>query len=962
MLRALDRIRQCFRRSPLTSTLVVGALVATLSLTSGAAQDMPAGVSRDLLQRALQQHDGDNTDDSDVPPRETKPQTQTIHPVAPTSDLPKSRLETLYEQRAGRPLSQFGYKYLGAPSDITISPAGALQDSYVIAQGDEVVVTLRGQENATYRQRIGRDGRLTLPKLPPILAGGRKLGDFRSDLEAQIHQAYVSTNVFISLGDVHQVSVLVSGEVATPGPRILSALASPLDAILLSGGISKTGSLRNIRILRNGTTRTLDLYSVINRGNAADLGMLQNGDRIYVPPLGATVAIAGFVRRPGIYELAGAATQTGADALIKLAGGIEIAGAYTLTKSSLDRDGSIRLLPFSKSGPVKSGEILFVDPTLTSTLDSVTLLGAVSSVGARALANTHSVSQLIHSASELMVDAYTPYAVIIRRNPISNSTTLIPFSLTQVLAHRADVPLQGNDGVYIFNIAEARALSSFVTKNINLATQSAGNHANDGFNYESANAETPSWMIASTPGGDSASSGGTRGTGAARNAGADNGGTDGADSSGGSGAPANTPGGSGSSTGGFNSDRVPSTRSGTTTVAAQSAAALVARSEGYAVSNQALLVTPQNDLSIINEAALTMGITPRALARAASDNLIWVLDSVLVPGPYVVGPGTTLAEMIAAAGGPLRKADLSAIEVTSTNIDQLAGTSRTVRSSYTSNSLELANVNAKSLDVIRLRPVFSDREEGTVTVVGQVRYPGVFDITRDERLSSVLQRAGGITEVGYPYGAIFTRAQAALAEKEGNERTARQIEQQGLSAASVTSTTTATTDPSKALDFLVGMARELRNAPALGRVMVTADPTVLATRPDLDVVLQPGDSLFIPKRPSSVSVSGEVLNPGAFQFQASLTLDSYIRLAGGSSQFADVSRAFVVLPDGSAMPRDTNWLSFGGGGGIPPGSVIVVPRDLRPFDWLQFFKDVTQIASQLAVSAASLSVLSNNNN
>ncbi len=896
-----------------------------------------------MLQRALQQHDGNNEDD-DTGLRDTKPKPETFHPATPIADSGRrSRLEILYSQRAGRPLVQFGYGFLGAPSDVTISPSGAIQDSYVLSQGDEVVVTLRGQENATYRQRIRRDGQLTLPKLNPILAGGRTLGAFRSDLEALVRQAYVSTNVFISLGEVHQVSVLVSGEVVTPGMRIVSALASPLDAILLSGGIGKTGSLRNIRITRNGATRTVDLYSVIAQGVSARLGMLQDGDRIYVPPLGATVAIAGYVRRPGIYELPGLSTRMAAVSLLGLAGGVEIAGAYTLTKSSLGRDGTVRLEPFSKSGVVDNGEILFVDPNQTSTADSVKLLGSVAIEGARALANARSVSQLIHGVAELEQDAYTPFAVIVRRNPVSNSTTLVPFSLTGVLAHRADIPLQGNDTVYVFNYSEARAMASFVTKDVNSATMSAANPANQGGSGDAGDAAT------ANPAGAGENPSGAAATGAPAMP------PDGNSARGAAAlSPSDLPSAAPNAP---DARRDATSRSGTETVAAQLAATSIARTEGYSVSNQGLYIRPPNDFSTLNEIAVVLGVTPRALARAANDNLIWVLDSVLVPGPYVVGPGTTLAEMIGAAGGPLRKADLSAIEVTSTNVDQLAGTSRTLRTSYTSNSLELANVSVRSLDVIRLRPVFSDREEGTVTVAGQVRYPGVFDITRDEHLSSVLQRAGGITEVGYPYGAIFTRAQAALAEKEGNERTARQIEQQGLS---VSTSNLAGTDPTKAYDFLVAMARELRAAPALGRVMVTADPTVLATRPDLDLVLQSGDSLFIPKRPSSVSVSGEVLNPGSFQFQPELTLDSYIRLAGGSSQSADVGRAFVVLPDGSAMPRDTNWLSFGGGGGIPPGSVIVVPRDLRPFDWIQFFKDVTQIASQLAVSAASLSVLRNN--
>jgi hypothetical protein len=256
--------------------------------------------------------------------------------------------------------------------------------------------------------------------------------------------------------------------------------------------------------------------------------------------------------------------------------------------------------------------------------------------------------------------------------------------------------------------------------------------------------------------------------------------------------------------------------------------------------------------------------------------------------------------------------------------------------------------------------VYSDRTGETVTVAGQVRYPGVFDITRDERLSSVLQRAGGLTEVSYPYGAIFTRRSAAIAESEAHERAARELDSQ-IAALAATPVTASNANPSAGLPFLLSLSDRVKSQPTLGRISVTADPVVLASRPDLDLVLEPGDTLYIPKRPSSVNVSGEVLNPGSFQFRSNYGFDDYIRMAGGPSQIADRDLAFVVLPDGTAAPVSDSWLTFSNQGHIPPGSMIVVPRDLTPFDWGSFLKDATQIVSQLAVTAASLSVISRTN-
>jgi len=167
-------------------------------------------------------------------------------------------------------------------------------------------------------------------------------------------------------------------------------------------------------------------------------------------------------------------------------------------------------------------------------------------------------------------------------------------------------------------------------------------------------------------------------------------------------------------------------------------------------------------------------------------------------------------------------------------------------------------VTLRPLDTIIVRPVFSDRETGTVSVVGAVRYPGTFDIMRDERLSSLLGRAGGLTDEAYPLGSVFTRISAQQSEAEGNYREAVELQTGALTAA-----TTPNVNPGL-LVYLQSLETQLLHQPALGRITVTADPTILAVKPELDTLLQPGDFIYIPKRPSTVSVSGEVLNRDRF--------------------------------------------------------------------------------------------------
>ncbi|MEI9997264.1 MAG: SLBB domain-containing protein [Rhizomicrobium sp.] len=915
------------------------ALLVLPALPGAEAQSLPSAA--DALRMLQERQGGGNTDEvPDLDPT-ARPSVQTFTPAAlPAGSAPSSHLEEAYSRRASDTLQQFGYDALGVPSAVSITQSGAIPDGYVLGRDDELVISLRGQENSSYRVRVDRDGRVTLPRLAPILAAGRRFGDFRADVESQVGRAYLSTQVFVTIGNIHQLSILVAGEVRAPGVRTLSALASPLDAILLSGGVKKTGSLRNVKVISAGTTRTIDLYSIVAEGRSGSLGSLRDGDRIYIPPLGPTAAVSGSVARPAIYELPPGVIGMRVSELLRLAGGPAIAAAYTLSKIDVRRDGTLSLDPTTRNGLVRDGEVLVVSETRGGMSGRVWMRGEIVAPGVRPLSTIPTIGAAFRSARDLTPFAYTPLALVRRRDPVTNSITLIPVSLTAVIRHAVDLPLQDDDTVFILSRRQMSALASLVTKDVNSAYEPPGVKDAKKPGTRDVAGQADDLTLPSESGAAPSALSSAAAALAASN-------------------PAVAAGGlRRRQEGGFGDDL----RFRSAGQADNTEAAALASAQALGASNgiNNAPATQRSDDDIVDEVAGLVGVTPDALQRLAVDNLVWVMNEVREPGPYLAGSGTSIDDMVQAAGGPQQRADLSSIEVTSTLVDQRTGATHTTRQNFAQADGQMALASIRPMDVIRLRSVYTDRDEGTVSVAGEVRFPGVFDITRDERLSSLLQRAGGVSEVAYPYGAIFTRKNAALAEKEGYERTARQLEsqiptllaKQGEGEPGQTATS----------QYLSTLARNLRDTPALGRIVITADPTVLATRPELDFVLQPGDTLYIPKRPSDVTVSGEVLNTGSFQYRAGLRYSDYIRLAGGETQQADDSRIFIVLPDGSATPIGSDWLSFGGGSNIPPGSTIVIPRDIAPFSWSQFVKDAAQIVSQLAISAASLAVLNRNSN
>jgi len=922
MWQSIKRGRRVFVLGLSLTAIVAAFLVILWEVPSASAQSVPP----DVLQALQQRIGGGNL--SDTTNSSAPPIIQTYQPVGDQPPAPTSVLESIYSKRAGRDLKQMGYGALGTPAAISIVQSGAVQDDYVLGVGDELAFEFRGQENSSFRQTVDRNGLIVLPKLNPISAAGRTLAEFRASLENEVSRSYISTKVFVSLGTIRQVSVLVTGEVQSPGTRIVSGLASPVDAILLSRGVTKRGSLRGVRLIRHGSVRILDLYSILLNIGHAHLEPLQDGDRIYVPPLGATVAIAGGVRRSGIYELSPGRTSVSASDLVRWAGGFVIATSYDLSKVAVEADGSTHLIPVPRTATVRSGEILFLDPSRTENLNGVTLLGAVERGGTRPYSVTASINDLFHGYDELPQEAYAPFAIIVRRDPASNAISVLPFSVIQALNHRGVIKLQRGDSIYVFTRHDISALTRLVTKDVNTPY---GAKLNGG----------------SGDAGSISSSPGTALLGA-------------------SGVTPNTL--SGTGIGGIPDSALqdPRLKAALESNSAESSAVAQAQSliqTDTGAASPATTVSPtETDDQIADRVASQLDVPRDMLLHSISDHLVWVLDKVRVPGVYAAAEGTTLQEMIEAAGGAMAQADLSSIEVTSTEFDRIAGISHTTRTSYATSSPEFASLEIRPLDIIRLRQVYSDRTGETITVAGQVRYPGVFDITRDERLSSILQRAGGLTEVAYPYGAIFTRRSAAITEAAGNERSAKELQSELVSLMTSPQATQPTSVPeTSGVAFLSSMIDQVRSAPALGRVSVTADPVVLASRPDLDPILEPGDAIYIPKRPSSVNVSGEVLNPGSFQFQSSYGYKDYIRMAGGPTQASNFGGTFIIFPDGSASPTSDNWLTFGNGGHVPPGSTIVVPRDLSPFDWGIFLKDATQIISQLAVTAASLSVISRTN-
>ncbi|WP_029011712.1 SLBB domain-containing protein [Niveispirillum irakense] len=322
--------------------------------------------------------------------------------------------------------------------------------------------------------------------------------------------------------------------------------------------------------------------------------------------------------------------------------------------------------------------------------------------------------------------------------------------------------------------------------------------------------------------------------------------------------------------------------------------------------------------------------------------LIGVRGGVRHPGDYPVAGPVGLALLLRTAGGLRPEADNRQVEIIPAADDHDAATPQPVPGGVAADRL------IQPGESVRVALARRPQEARSILLAGEVMQPGTYDLVPGEKLSALLMRAGGLTPYAYPAGAIFTRESARLTEEEGLRRAARELDRELAQMLGGKNPP----DPAR-VTLVRQLSDELRTAPTLGRITVQTDPDRLAQRPELDIMLQPGDRIFMPKRPLTVTVAGEVLSPASLLFDPRKSADDYLREAGGLTRFADDDRIFLIHPDGSAEPLSGRGLRHRRLA-ITPGAMLVVPRDAEPLEILPLAQSLTTILSQIAFSAAAI--------
>jgi polysaccharide export outer membrane protein len=837
-------------------------------------------------------------------PRPAQPAPELVRTPNPYKDIPS--LYDMYVQAIPKPAvpKRFGSEVFEngtrdsqlIPMDL---PAGP---DYVVGPGDGLSISLWGGLSSRFYRVVDREGRVSLPEVGPLLVSGKSLGDVQESLQQALRTQFRSVSADVSLSRLRTIRVYEVGDVANPGAYDISSLSTPLNALFVAGGPTQKGSMRIVKHYRgNQLVETVDLYDLLLHGVKSDLQRLENGDSVLVPPIGPQVTVDGMVRRPAIYELR---DEKNLATVLELAGGL-------LPTATL-RHIEVQRLVAHQNQTMLSLDIPEVDDRTEVTKkleafeiqdgDRIRVFPIVPYNQDAVYLEGHVVrpGRYSYRADMKVTDVVTSYKDLLPE-PSGQYAEIIRLNAPDFHPTVESFDLAGA----LANPDQAPALHPMDTLRIFSR-----------FDFE--NAPTVSvW-------------GDVRAPGTYKTAGQIH-----------------------------VSDAVHLAGGVSPDARAQDAQVFRYLPDGkmkiFSVSlNLALEGDPTANIWLEPRDRLLIHRSPDAIQPATA----LVQGDVGKPGRYPLTTNMTVADLIRVGGGLKPSADTQLADLThyEWNQGELTGHHQTITISAALSGDPTANLPVANGDVLSIRQLPGWNDIGSsIAVKGEVGHPGTYGIRPGERLSSIVERAGGFGPRAYPYGVVLMRREVRETELNARMEMVRRLRQEEINLKALPETDTDQKNGKlTAIAQTETTIQQLQANPPIGRVVVHLDPDLGKWQgTDNDVTVRDGDTLVVPKKADYVLVNGQVFNPTAVGYRPGRNARWYLSQAGGMTPLANKKAVFVIRADGSVLAAKNNS-SFWSGDPLEqelrPGDSIVVPEvapKIGTRNWQMLFQ-----AGQLATSAA----------
>ncbi|EGU0146213.1 OtnA protein [Vibrio parahaemolyticus] len=832
---------------------------------------------------------------------------QVIKPRAESSGAVSSNIEEQWLKKGEqKELKRFGLDlFSGSPSTFAPISDVPVPANYTVGSGDEIIVQLFGKENETHRLRVNRAGTINFPSLGPVNVAGMHFSDVRDSLTQRVKEQMIGVRSDISLGELRTMQVFVMGDAYKPGAYTVSALTTISQAIYYSGGFGKSGALRDIQLKRDGKIiRKLDMYDLLLKGDASNDVRLLPDDVVLIGSVNDTVSIEGEINRPAIYEVKAGETY---QQLIQMAGGFT-ANAY-VEQLEIKRYAShgareALTLDFNKTqdrqSKVKNGDSIKILKKSEELTRYVQIEGDVHHPGYVEWRNGVRVADLFKSVdSAFNSTADVNYAVVVREINPQRDIEVFQLSLANAIlspGSQDNLQLQSRDRILVFNRFNNEDLDTLATQEAVSKAKTLEQAQEQAELEQQKEQEVMSSSVAVSH----------------------------------------------SENGMLNNQSA--------TEQAKPAKIIF---RGKEITEEDFEKLKQNTRRTLLAPVLLQLQQQSRLGLAPQ--IAEVFGEVKHPGRYPITPRMTVSTLIEAAGGLTYNAFTINAELARTAINsaderayidvERIDLRKAIQGSASDDAII---VGRDRLNILEKPNV---KLQSTVTLQGEVRFPGTYTVRQGETLSELLERAGGLTEFAHPQGAIFTREALRLQEQkllnqyaaDMRAETAKKTFRADSNMGSVIS------DPDKTLKFV----EEASRSKALGRMVVQLNRILKGER-SADFMLEDGDFLFVPTFRNTVSIMGEVQVPITYLLDNKLDVDDYLNKAGGAKKQADEDRIFVVRADGSVYKPSSGYWFGNNQEGLKAGDTIVVPIDTDYRDALSTWTAATQILYQTGVAINAL--------
>lgn len=773
-------------------------------------------------------------------------------------------------------LEIFGHSLFTGPM-ARFSPITSMSvpPNYIIGPGDEIKILMWGRIDASHSLEVDRNGMVILPKIGPTAVAGLTFGKLEKLIQDKIG-AISGVKVNVSMGKLRSIQVFALGEVKNPGIYTVSGMATVANVLHASGGPTDLGTMRKVELKRQGVaTASIDFYDLLIKGDIVADKRLMPADVVFVPQTGPMVGVSGDVRRPAIYELKDDRTLKAA---LNLAGGLKPT-AYNqhirIERALKNREQIV--LDISNKDLQGKKDIPLQDGDLIRVFRMLPFpVNAVYLYG-----NVLRPGEYAYSKGFRVLDVLPDLSSLYKNTY---------FDYAVIKRYK---PKDMEAELIPFDLGRL-FLSKDETQNIPLLPLDEIYVFNKQM-FEDKDYATVKGQIRKP--------------------------------------------------GRYLIDEMKIKdlilKAGDLKDDAYLPKAELIRTEHgrectiYFDVARAMADDPEQNIPVQNEDRIII----HSIWEKQPKEFVTIKGEINNPGRYALTKEMTLKDLIFKAGSPARGAYVKRAELI--RYDVVAG--EKVEASLLSFNVGLAmqgnpdhNKKLRPMDVVYIKsiPEWNNREM-SVTISGEVCFPGTYHILQNERLSDIVERAGGYTKSSYLRGAIFTKESIKKLQQQQLNEMIKRLEIEIASLSSLEGQAVVTEKDIVSLAYFISAKKsllaKLRERKPAGRVVISLLSGDKSNEGSDDPVFENGDSLYVPKRPNSINVLGAVYNPMAYIYDKERPeIAYYLDKTGGPTENAEKGQIYVIRADGTAVSKQSKRDAFDKTV-LSPGDTIMVPyKGIRP--------------------------------